>query len=44
MIKCFQCAVTVELNHEKNLKYLNGINPFYNKYNWKGKKISDKAK
>ena len=37
--KCFQYAVTVALNHEKVGKHserITKINPFINKYSWKG--------
>ena len=37
--KCFQSAVTVELNHEENkkdLQRITKIKPFINKYNWQG--------
>ena len=37
--KCFQYAVIVALNHEeiwKNPKRITKINPFLNKYKWKG--------
>ena len=37
--KCFQCAVTVALNHEEIKKDPQGITkikPVINKYNWKG--------
>ena len=35
MIKCFQYAATVKLNHERVGKDSNEIKLFYNKYNWK---------
>ena len=38
--KCFQCVVTVTLNHKEIKKYLQRITkikPFINKYNWEGK-------
>ena len=37
--KCFQCAVTVALNHdeiEKDPQIMTKIKSFINKYNWKG--------
>ena len=37
--KCFQYTSTVALNHEKIGKYpkkISKIQPFINKYNWKG--------
>ena len=37
--KCFQCSITVALNHQKirnNLERISNIKPFINNYNWKG--------
>ena len=37
--KCFQCSITVALNHQKirnNLERISNIKPFIDNYNWKG--------
>ena len=34
--KCFQYAAIVALNHKKLAEIISKINPFINKYDWKG--------